>query len=169
MEKVSNVNRKKIIIGAVLLISLIFIVIIGAKTIQNKYGKIDDVVIEADVVFTPERPADRFYYDLFSIDVFEYWVFKLEDEEKYNVLNEVENGNWSEMTLFHVGKIKSLYGGRIFKKSFENHKCLICIYDKKSKTVINDSENEIWEDTTKWIIFLYDTEDNRYYCIYETV
>lgn len=165
MEKMKNL--RKIIISL-----LIFAIIITSFyfLVRAKFGGINEYIAELDVVYTPQKTATRFYYQLMSIDTFEYWIFKINNDEKQILLEDIEEGNWSVMTPEHIDKIEYFeHYDKVFGDAYKRHECYICIYDKSRNEVITESKNEIWQDTTKWIIFLYDTEYNRYYCVYETV
>ena len=165
MKQKKPINKKLLKILAL----LVSICLILSFAVRYAFGTINEYIAELGVVYVPEKPAIRFYYQMFSIDTFEYWVFKLSDEEEKIILDEAENGNWSEMNSEHIAKIDCEEYRKIFGNSYKNHKCYICIYDKTHKEVITDSDYETWQYATKWIIFLYDVDSNRYYCVLETV
>lgn len=159
------INKKLLKILAL----VVSICLVLSFVIRYAFGTINEYIADLGIVYVPQKPAIRFYYQIFSIDIFEYWVFKLNNEEEKIILDEAENGNWSEMNSEHIAKIDCEEYRKIFGNSYKKHKCYICIYDKSHKEVITDSDYEIWQDTTKWIIFLYDVDTNRYYCVFETM
>ncbi len=166
MEIKKPINKKILKILAL----VVSICLVLSFVIRYAFGTINEYIAELGIVYVPQKPAIRFYYQIFSIDIFEYWVFKLSNEEEKIILDEAENGNWSEMNSEHIAKLEYFDEyKKIFGNRYKKHKCYICIYDKSHKEIISDSDNEIWQDTTKWIIFLYDVDSNRYYCVFETV
>lgn len=73
------------------------------------------------------------------------------------------------MTSEHVDKLDSLEYYDVLGYFYRYHKCYICIYDDQNNAVITNSNKTIYLETTKWIIFLYDTETNKYYYIYQSL
>ena len=103
-------------------------------------------------------------------DIYEYYVFKLSNREEEIIIQEAENCNWSEMTSLHVNKLEHFESYNAFLDcTYRHHKCYICIYDEQNNQIITNSDNDIYHDTTGWIIFLYDTETNKYYCVFQTM
>ena len=164
---ITKLNKKTMIKFLIILVSLC---LMFSFITRFAFGRINEYISELGVVYTPQKTAIRFHYQILSIDTFEYWVFILSDNEEKIILDEVENGNWSEMNFNHIDKLEYFDEyKKIFGNSYKKHKCYISIYDIKQNEYITDSENEIWQDTTKWLIFLYDTETKKYYCVHETV
>ena len=93
-------NLRKIIISL-----LIFAIIITSFyfLVRAKFGGINEYIAELDVVYTPQKTATRFYYQLMSIDTFEYWIFKINNDEKQILLEDIEEGNWYD---FEKNKLK---------------------------------------------------------------
>ena len=166
MEIKRTINKKILII----LVLVVSICIAFSFVIRFAFGGINEYIPELGIVYVPQKPAIRFHYQILTPDIFEYWVFRLTDKEEKAILDGVEKGDWSEMNSHHINKLEYFDGyEKIFGDKYKNHKCYICIYDDKENKVITDSKNIICEDTTKWIIFLYDTESNLYYCVHETM
>ena len=104
-----------------------------------------------------------------SIDTFEYWVFKLSDSEKAEISKDIETGNWEKLNSNHIERLDSFTSYyKIFGFLYKKHNCYICIYDRNNDVIITNSKNLIYLDTSSWIIFLYDTETGKYYCIHQT-
>lgn len=135
------------------------------------FGKINPYIVEQSVVYTPSKYPSKFHYDIISIDEFQYWVFRLNNKEEQIIIQEAESGgNWTKMTGEHVDKLDSFdHYIKIFGYLYRFHDCYICIYDDQNGEIITNSENRIYLDTTEWIIFLYDTDTNKYYCVLETM
>ncbi len=151
-----------------IIIVLIIIFSIFTHCIKLKFGTLSEYISELEVVYTPNTYASRFHQAL-SIDTFEYWVFKLSDSEKVEISKDIENGNWEKLNSNHIERLDSFTRyykvlGFLYKK----HDCYICIYDRNNDVIITNSENLIYLDTSSWIIFLYDTETGKYYCIHQT-
>ncbi len=165
MKRIKPSNKKALKILAVLLVVHFFIF----SALWSYVGGINEYIAQLDIVYTPTKPAFRFYYQIMSIDTFEYWIFKLNDKEEKKILDEVEEGKWSEVNSQHMGRLEDFeYYGKIFGEKYKDHESYICIYDEMRGNIITDSSSAIWEETANWIIFLYDTETNLYYCVYET-
>ncbi len=165
LAKMKNKTRVlKLLIAMIVVFSIVF------HLLRITYGTINEYISDLNIVYTPSSPARTYRYSNISIDIFEYWVFKLSDLEEKTVLNDIENGKWDELDSNHIAKLDAFdYYNKILGKNYKKNDCYICIYDCKNDIIITDSENMIYEDTTKWIIFLYDTETKKYYCIHETV
>ena len=148
---------------------IIAIITVFSCTIKISFGDINEYISELNIVYTPTGPANRFHYDL-SIDLFEYWVFNLTDKEEKLLFIDVENGNWSVLNSQHISKLETLeHYNEILGYSYKKHDCYICIYDYHEDKIITNSDNQIYYDTAGWIIFLYDTQASKYYCVFETM
>ena len=169
MAKIKPTLCKSLKIVIVLVIILSISLSIFSHFIKSKFGTISDYISELDVVYTPITYASRFHYAL-SIDTFEYWVFKLSDSEKQEILKDIKIGNWEKLNSNHIEKLDAFtHYTKILGFMYKKHNCYICIYDRNNNVIITNSENWIHLDTTGWIIFLYDTETEKYYCIHETL
>ena len=167
INKIKNIRprTKKIIIILLVISQLLIDVNILC------FGKINPYIVEQSVVYTPTKYPSKFHYDIISIDEFQYWVFRLNNKEEQIIIQEAESGgNWTKMTGEHADKLDSFdHYIKIFGYFYRFHDCYICIYDDQNSEIITDSENLIYHDTTEWIIFLYDTDTNKYYCIFQTM
>lgn len=154
-----------------LIIFLVILILIGTTVSRCCFGNMNSYIEGLNIVYTPTKTASRFHYTIMSIDIFEYWVFRLNNKEEKIIIQEAENGgNWSKMTDEHVDKLDSFdHYIKIFGYFYRYHDCYICIYDDQNGKVITNSDNRIYLNTTEWIIFLYDTDTNKYYCVFETM
>lgn len=159
--KIRPANKKLIII-------IVILIIIEATTFRCYLGTLNPYISELNIVYTPTKPAYRFYH-WYWIDIYDYYVFRLSNREEKIIIQEAENGKWSELTSKHVDKLDSVDCDEVWGYLYRYHKCYICIYDEQNNQIITDSDNEIYHDTTDWIIFLYDTETNKYYCVFQTI
>ena len=169
MKKI--INRLKNIKPRTKKIIIILLVIFMLLSIAFKwyFGSLNPYISELNIVYTPTKPAYRFYR-WYWIDIYDYSIFRLTNKEEQNIIQEAESGgNWTKMTDDHIEKLDCMDYGDILGYSYKNHDCYICIYDDQNSEIITDSENLIYHDTTEWIIFLYDTNTNKYYCIFQTM
>lgn len=155
-------NKKLIIIIAIL-------IFVEATAFRCYFGTLNPYISELNIVYTPTKPAYKFYR-WYWIDIYDYSVFRLSNREEKIIIQEAEDGKWSELTPYHINKLDHYdYCDEFLDYSYRYHKCYICIYDEQNNKIITDSDNEIYHDTIGWIIFLYDTETNKYYCVFQTM
>ena len=166
---VSGVNMKFFIrIGLIGVVGVVVLILIESTAYKCSFGPLNPYISDMNIVYTPTKPAYRFHR-WYWIDIYDYSVFRLSNREEKIILKEAENGKWSEMTLNHIDKIDSMEYREFLDFSYRYHKCYVCIYDIQHDEIITDSENYIPYDTTQWVIFLYDTLANKYYCVFQTI
>ena len=151
-----------------LIVILVILILFGTTVSRCCFGNMNSYIEGLNVVYTPTKTAYRFHHWHWT-DIYEYLVFRLSNKEEKIILQEVENGNWSKMTSEHVDKLDSLEYYDVLGYFYRYHKCYICIYDDQNNAIITNSDKTIYLETTKWIIFLYDTETNKYYYIYQSL
>lgn len=157
--KIRPANKKLIII-------IVILIIIEATAFRCYFGTLNPYISELNIVYTPTKPAYRFYH-WYWIDIYDYYVFRLSNREEKIIIQEAENGKWSELTSEHIDKLEYFdYYEEIWGNDYKKHKCYICIYDEQNNQIVTDSENDI---PSNRIIFLYDTETNKYYCVFQTI
>ncbi len=159
--KIKPVNKKLVII-------IVVLILIESTAFRYYFGTINDYISDLNIVYTPSKPAYRFYHWHWT-DSFEYYVFRLSNNEEKIIIQEAEQGKWSEMTSYHIAKLDFMDYEEVFGYSYRYHVCYICIYDNQNRMIITDSENPIYHGTSQCIIFLYDTETNKYYCMFQTM
>ena len=153
-----------------ILVIVIVVIFAFSHLYRVTFGTINEYISDLGIVWSPSSPANRFHYSIISIDIFEYWVFSLNKSEKEKISNDLKDGNWNKLENNHIDKLDYFSKYKtILGNSYKKHDCYICIYDCKNDEVITNSENMIFEDTTKWIVFLYDTKTNKYFCIHQTM
>ncbi len=140
---------------------------------------IPDFFDSGNPVYTPEGEhlPRKFYVMLFCIDDYMHWVYKLNAEEQEDVLADIGKGNWtllSEDVFYLVKGFDGFYGGsKILNKSLLDHECYVCVYDPHQEKIITNHSDYFCDDDsiyhTNWVIFLYDTETFKYYCIYASM
>lgn len=140
---------------------------------------IPDFSDSGNPVYTPagDHLPRKFHATIFSIDEYMHWVYKLNETEQKEILSDIENGNWSlmdENIYYRIKAFDGFYGGsKILSNSLLNHECYVCVYDpNQEKIMTNDADYFCDDDSVyhaNWVIFLYDTETFKYYCIYATM
>ena len=167
---VNNMKKFKIkLANKKLIIIIVVLILIEATAFRCYSGTLNPYIKELNIVYTPTKPAYKYYHWNWT-DIYEYYVFKLSNREEEIIIQEAENCNWSEMTSLHVNKLDHFESYNEFLDcTYRYHKCYICIYDEQNNQIITNSDNDIYHDTTGWIIFLYDTETNKYYCVFQTM
>lgn len=157
--KIRRANKKLIII-------IVILISIEATALRCYLGTLNPYISDLNIVYTPTKPAYKFYH-WHWIDIYEYYVFRLSNNEEKIIIQEAENGNWSEMTSQHANKLDNYeHYNEFLDYSYRYHKCYICIYDEQNNQIVTDSDTNIPPNK---IIFLYDTETNKYYCVFETM
>ena len=160
--KIRPANKKLIII-------IVVLILIEATAFRCYSGTLNPYIKELNIVYTPTKPAYKYYHWNWT-DIYEYYVFKLSNREEEIIIQEAENCNWSELTPYHINELDNYeHYDEFLDYSYRYHKCYVCIYDEYDKEIITDSSNNIARDAYHWIIFLYDTETNKYYCVFQTM
>ena len=157
--KIRPANKKLIII----IVALILIETIGFRCYS---GTLNPYIKELNIIYTPTKPAYKYYHWHWT-DIYEYYVFKLSNKEEKILLQEAEEGKWSELPPYHINELDYYeHYDEFLDYSYRYHKCFICIYDEQNNQIVTDSDNDMPPNR---IIFLYDTETNKYYCVFETM
>ena len=175
-----NVKQKssKKIISLVLVITICISVfgIFMYKPLCKEFG-IPDFSDNGNIVYTPE--ADhlpiKFHVTIFCIDEYMHWVYKLNKDEQKEVLADIEKGNWTllnEDIFCGIKDFDGFYGGgKILGKELLNHKCYVCVCDPYEDRIITNEDDYcyLYGYHSQWVIYLYDTETYKYYCLYATI
>lgn len=165
MEMQMKAKTKKIL-RIFITIALICSIIIGLFAYVLR---IDEYIKYNTNVYIPFGIPIKYHSTLVSIDTFDYWIFKLNDRQAKIINDEIENGYWEKMQLFHTLKLSHLdYIEIIQKHSSLQDDCYLCIYDLKTGKVITNSNEQITVDSSNWVVFVFDKTNNYYYCIHET-
>lgn len=167
-------NKKKVAISLFLVIVVIFLSVFGF--VWFKLSKVNPYITDKQIVYVPETIPRKFHYDLvwlfFGNDVFEYWVIKPDKDDKAALLEDIQNGNWSAFNAQYNDVLCSFnyYGNEytkpVISEPLSNKGTYICYYDEVEETVVKqiDSLNL----TSHWIVFIYDSVENIYYCIHQS-
>lgn len=163
IDKIKNIRpvNKKLIIAIVVLI------LIETTAFRWYYNTINPYIAELNIVYTPKKPAYDVYYWHWT-DISEHYAFRLSNREEKIIIQEFEDGKWSEMTYEHT-EILDWQREEFLDNNYQNHKCYICIYDEQNNEVITDTLNDMVTFPCDRIVFLYDTETNKYYCFFDTM
>lgn len=169
MNNENKTNRKKFKIRPAnkkLIIIIITLIIIEATAFRCYWGTLNPYISDLNIVYTPSKPAYKFHH-WYWIDIYDYYVFRLSNREEEIIIQEAEEGKWSELTSEHINKLDYYdYCDEFLDYSYRYHNCYICIYDEQNNQIVTDSDDDIPPNR---IIFLYDTETNKYYCVFQTM
>ena len=157
--KIRPANKKLIII-------LVILIFVETTAFRCYFGTLNPYISDLNIVYTPTKPAYKFHR-WYWIDIYDYSVFRLSNKEEKIILQEAENGKWSELTQHHINLLdyyEDYY--EFLDYSYRYHKCYICIYDELNNQIVTDFCEDIPPNR---IIFLYDTETNKYYCVLDTM
>ena len=157
-------RHKKIFCKTVVVLFIVFCLLL-----KLPFVKINPYISEMDIVFVPDSVPLIFNTDVLTKEINEYWVYRLNKEQQQLITQDISNGNWTKVTLAHINKIKNLECS-LFRFEFDDsNEKYVCIYDSNTNKIITNSGNEIYIDTTEWIIFLYNTSTKMYYCIHQSI
>lgn len=148
--------------------------------VYREIACVSEYVSTQGVVYVPESIPVKFYYDpvgvFFGNDVFEYWRIKPDKKEKEKLLDDIKNPQWSKIEglgeYSMVFDRLSCWYDNLFSKSaktspFEDNSSYICLYDDcQNKIVCDDYEAYLCPNL---YVYIYDSDDNFYYCIHNTV
>lgn len=170
--------KNKIVVKRAVSAFLIIVVIVSSAFgfVWFKLSKVNPYITDKQIVFVPETLPHKFHYDLvwlfFGNDVFEYWVIKPDKDDKAALLEDVQNGNWSSFNEQSNDVLRSFnYYGNEYTKPVINQQLnsqgtYICYYDEVKEEVVKQIDISIL--TSHWIIFIYDSVENVYYCIHQS-
>ena len=98
------------------------------------------------------------------------------DKALSQVLADIEKGNWTllkEDIYWGIKEFDGLYGGgEILSENLLKHECYVCVYDPNQEQVITNRYDDYYYFNvghSAWVIYLYDTETCKYYCLYATI
>lgn len=156
-----------IIIGVVISFCVLLICLVSSFSL-TLYGNVDESIVKGTDIYIPESVPKKYHTTIFSIDTFDYWIFKLDDGETTEIESELENGNWNKLETFHILKLSEVdYLSIIGKYSSLKNNCYLCIYDLSTGEIITNNNEYIIADSCNWVVFLYDADTNYYFCFHE--
>lgn len=157
-------SSRKILI-ALTVLCIAFSLFSAADIIE--YRKIDDYIVDLNIVYTPDIVAKKMHKKGNSTEVFDYWFFELDKDEKVIIENEIQSGKWMREKS---GEAYEAFSGFIGNADIENvfydEYTYICIYDFNSeKTITYEafSESELPDQS---VAFLYNENTGNYVCCY---
>lgn len=131
--------------------------------------KISEYITDKKIVYTPGTIAKKYYSEL-SIDIFEYWIFVLNDEQKQELEKELSNNRWSEINELHLGELSHfLMYEEELGKILKSKSCYVCVYDRYNDKIITDADKFVYDSLTQKIMFVYEAETGTYICLHETM
>lgn len=168
MEKKAN---KKTLICIV--ICLVFHLVFWPFVFKTVFGKMDSYIIELVDIYIPGGASDEFNREL-SIDIYDYWIFHLNNKEQDEIKKDIEMNNWRIMNDTDVMIVCDYTNFDVdnndIYKSINNHKCYIYIFDCDNEIELpNNKGYFLGNDCSHWLIFIYDTVSNYYYVIHQSM
>lgn len=173
-------NKKIIIIIISSLFLKMFLFFIPISKVYNELACVSEYVITQSEVYVPESTPIKFYYDpvgvFFGNDVFEYWRIKPNRKERGILQEDVNKPQWSKIgdcwEYSMIFERLSYCYDDLFSKwakssPMEDNSSYISLYDGCQNMIIYD-DNEAYL-CSNLFIYIYDTDDNLYYCIHHTV
>lgn len=162
------VNKKKRVLALLLSGVCIGILIFGI-TAYVHHKKIDNYIVDLNIVYTPNAVAKKTHREIFSIDSFDYWVFELNENQKSEINRELTNGNWTNEKNDYCYKAFSFV---LTDLNMENilydEDTYVCIYDYHNKKVtqVEESSEKLLPEQN--LVFLYNQRTGLYLCCYFT-
>ena len=151
-----------------LVIVIIFFVCVVMLVNFFENWKISEYITDKKIVYTPDTIAKKYYSEL-SIDVFEYWIFTLNDEQKQEIEKELEN-KWSKNNGYYMGEFDHfLMYEEDLENLLESKNCYVCLYDRYNDKVITTVDEYDNNSLTQKIMFVYEKNTGTYICIHETM
>ena len=173
-------NKRIIIIIVSALIIRHILLFVPFYKVYTELACVSEYVETQSVVYVPESIPVKFYYDpvgvFFGNDVFEYWRIKPDKKEREKRLKDVSKPQWSKIGCYGeysmILERLSYFYGNIFSQwaktsPLEDNCSYICLYDGYQNTVICD-DNEAYY-CSNIFVYIYDSDDNLYYCIHHTM
>lgn len=162
MDKV----RKQLVAVIVIVVCLLTIL---SALVYTKYKRIDDYIIDLNIVYTPNTVAKKAHRDIFSIDSFDYWVFELNEKQKSEIERELTSDNWTNEKNDYCYKAFSFVLDDLNAKSIlYDDDTYVCIYDYRNKEVTKVEESSGQMLPEQNLVFLYNQRTNLYLCCYFT-
>lgn len=170
-------NKRKVIICVIslFLVGIVFF-LSSFGFVWCKISKVNPYITDKQIVYVPETIPYRFHYDLvgffFGNDGFEYWVIKPNKADKEALLEDVQNGNWSgfneqyDKILCNFNYYGNEFTKPVISKQLNSEGTYICYYDDVKEEVVNEFDGSYL--TSQWMIFIYDSKANIYYCIHQS-
>lgn len=169
-------KNKKVVCAVSVFLVIVVIVLSVFGFVWLNLAKVNPYITEEEIVYVPETLPRKFYYDLvwlfFGNDVFEYWVIKPDKDDKAALLEDIQNGNWSnynnqyEEMLCNLNYYSGGFSEAIIAEQLNTESTYICFYDDVKGEVVETIDGSL--PTSHWIIFIYDSVENIYYCIHQS-
>lgn len=127
---------------------------------------------DENIVYIPETLACEIHHDHLSIDAVYCWVIEPKEKEMSKILKDIQTDSWSKIEPHHIFLLSKYSGyfrdSGVIEKIFDSNEKYICIYDNWHKENVTNYLDVTEINSTQWLFFVYDTENNLYYCFYVT-
>ncbi len=168
----NNKSKRLRKIVSIVAVCLVVLIVFLSFIFKLKFGRVDSYITALVDIYIPTGISDEFKQEL-SIDIYEYWIFKLNDEEQGEITKDIKSNNWRVMTDKDVNIVEERTAfdkDSDVYKSINNHKCYIYIFDCDNEIELpNNKGYFLGNDCFHWLFFIYDTETNYYYVIHQSM
>lgn len=151
---------------------MVFLPSVFYITFKCVFGPVDSYITEQVDIYVPDGIAKEFKQYL-SIDIDEYWIFRLNKEEQNEMQKDIETNKWrlvNDTDVTIVEDHTSYDDDSVIYESINNHKCYIYIFDCDNKIELpNDNGYFTANDCYEWLFFIYDTETHYYYVVHQSM
>ena len=174
MADKKKLSRKNIaiMISACIVLSVALVMSVLCVGFRIAFGTVKEHITEQVEIYVPDGVANEFKQYL-SIDIDEYWIFRLNTEEQNEMQKDIEINSWRVMNDTDVMIVENHtghYDDSVIYESINNHRFYIYILDCDNKIELpNDNGYFMGNDCYQWIIFIYDTETNYYYIFHQSM
>ena len=168
-EKMGKIHNKKLGLFLKLVLSVVLIdaLLVVAPRIYFYLQPVDSFIKEGTEAYTPSGIPVKHHIDFFSIDTYEYWVYKLNDSQCEEIDADIQEGNWEKMSPLQYNRFPFNYK-EIFRKDINFSDCYIIVYDAHGERLITGNSRNIMDITSNWVIIIYDNANSYYYCIHQS-
>lgn len=157
-------SLKKILI-ALSVLCVAFSLFSAANIIQ--YRKIDDYILGLNIVYTPDTVAKKVCKKRNSVEVFDYWFFELDKDEKAIIEHEILSEKWMREKSEEAYEVFSgLFRNADIENVFYDEYICVCIYDFNSEKTITPESFSKSELPEQAVTFLYNENNRNYVCCY---
>ena len=135
-------------------------------------SKINNHIIEENVVYIPDKMARRFYHSFGFLDSQNYWIIKPSNADREKIEKDIEKEKWSKPEIQHFNLLNYLglvEEHRPIQKVLEGEEKYICVYDNNKGTILTNEENLEVSNTSNWVIFIYNVDKNLFCCIWSSM
>lgn len=148
-----NVNRKVAIVLCILafIVAVSWVFMVKVTNIRNSF-------VSEIGVYTPSGVPNEYRNDIISIDIYQYWVYKLNEYEQKAIEEDMKTGYW-------VASSYSILSPFDFEITSDiTNECYACCYDVRNECFVEFRGSNSYPSPC--VIYFYDAVTHYYYCVY---